>query len=58
MCGTFLEVLDLVSNVRKTHTVARVKLALQTRALVATLRARLAIPQEVVTVCHVHLASI
>ena len=48
----------IVSNVRKTHTVVRVKAVLQTRAPVATLHAILAIPQEVVTVCHVHLASI
>jgi hypothetical protein len=49
---------DIVLNAHKTHTVARVKLALQTRALVATLRVLLAIPQEVVTVCLAHLASI
>ena len=48
----------IVLNVRKTHTVVRVKSVPQTRVLVATLRAILAIPQEAVTVCHVHLASI
>jgi len=48
----------IVLNVRKTHTVVRVESVLQTRVLVATLRARRAIPQEAVTVCHVHLASI
>jgi hypothetical protein len=37
----------IVSNVHKTHTVVRVKSVLQTRALVATLHAILAIPQEV-----------
>ena len=50
--------MGIVSNVRKTHTVVRAKSVLQTRAPVATLHAILAIPQEVVTVCHVHLASI
>ena len=39
--------MGIVSNVHKTHIVVRVKYVLQTRALVATLHAQLAMVQEV-----------
>ena len=45
-------------SVRVILIVQETKSVPQTRVLVATLHAILAIPQEVVTVCHVHLASI
>jgi hypothetical protein len=47
-----------VLSVRVILIVQEIKSVLLTRALVATLRVRLAIPQEVVTVCLAHLASI